>query len=242
MPKSNEIEKNILWLQELLQCNKVEAAKIYFRELSLLNEGNLTSIERNMETLKQNSISMQTVTSNPFLITIPNGKNVEMFNCLIFLLFFNAAFSSCFLLVEIQPKLDILSEMMPKQLSDFIPLAALTLDQLQQIKIQWKKDQPSFSESHRVYFFSNQLNIEPQSASKYFAKYPKVFFMHAGELKKKLTLLLSLNIPSENILCSMNHFLLTAETMQHKLNYLKENGVVDIKPWMICRPDHQLEK
>lgn len=77
--KNNLMEKSISWLETRLKCSKVEAANIYHEVPNLQNGDTLKNAERNIELLTQNNVSVQAITSNPFLLACSNGKHYMIY-------------------------------------------------------------------------------------------------------------------------------------------------------------------
>lgn len=68
-----------------------------------------------------------------------------------------------FLLDEIEAKIDILKEMKPKNINDFIPLMSVTTTKLNQYKWNVKYNSNNMvGENHIIYYFSEKLNVSYQ--------------------------------------------------------------------------------
>lgn len=55
--------------------------------------------------------------------------------------------------------MDIIREMQPKSVTDFLPLLTIDAEKLAQIRQRWKNETTSIEQKHRVYYFSEKLQV-----------------------------------------------------------------------------------
>lgn len=164
---------------------------------------------------------------------------------------------------EIKDKLDVIKEMQPRKVTDFVPLLILELDHLAKIRDNWKTETLSIEQKHRIYYFSEKLQvhwklatwwrqhyanfndhfqISPSIVSEAFAKNERTFFCAFDLLAPKLDTLLSYNISGFEILSCLDVFARSVDTISNKLKLLSTNENEQISPWMLCCEEDRFDR
>lgn len=130
--KKRNLEKAVIVesLKSLLECSESESAEIYYSHINEINE--LMCAVANVQYLLKIPICRKTILENGFLLPMP--------------------------LSEIEEKLDILREMQPKKIDDFIPLMRVDTSELKDYKTDLKSYN-SIGLNHPIYYFSEQLKV-----------------------------------------------------------------------------------
>lgn len=222
-------------LKSLLQCDESEAAEIYYSYVNEISE--LHSAKNNIQYLLNISISRETILENGFLLTLS--------------------------LNDIKQKLEILKQMLPKKIEDFIPLMCADSFELSNYKT-FLECHNSIGLAHPIYYFSEQLNviilhfqshlwpiflftltklcknlllffqIPPEIVAGRFAESKQVFFeLEPYILKTKLNILLKYDVEPMSILNCKTTFKQSDEIIQEILCKLQSNGIDKISSWMI---------
>lgn len=154
----SEKSEALAQLQDMLSCDDEEAATIYYNQIDYFDK--LSSAKTNISFLIENQIDNRSILDNPFLLTedvgmlpltrLMNGIHTE--NVLSQHVFFS-------LTEAIKVKLDIIKEMQPKKVTDFVPLVIMDVDKLAKIRDLWKKETSSIEQKHRIYYFSEKLQV-----------------------------------------------------------------------------------
>ncbi|XP_031617296.1 uncharacterized protein LOC116337108 isoform X4 [Contarinia nasturtii] len=193
-------------LMSLLAGDHFESSKLYYTYVYDLNE--LVVAEQNVSHLLEMKIDQVTIRKNGFLLTMP--------------------------IDEIKEKINIVQQMKPNNIADFIPLLvadAIVLEKYKRDLVELN----AIGNDHPIYYFSAKLEIPVTEVAASFAAKSEVFLKTMPNvLKPKLDVLLKHGVDRTTILsCSRVFKLNSVAQIDHRIKSLKKTGLDKISTYMI---------
>ncbi|XP_031621664.1 uncharacterized protein LOC116339767 [Contarinia nasturtii] len=203
MKKSNDDEIKIIdSLKYFLQTNECETIELYYNYVNEINK--LETVKSNIEYLSWIKIDLETIRQNGFLLIMP--------------------------IDEIKTKIDILKQMEPKNINDFIPLLSVPTSELNSYKCHLKTHN-TIAKNHPIYYFSEKLNMPVSVVAARFAQ--NYIGFDQCELDRKLDVLMKHNVDKDSIFNYKDTFKYSADKIDKKICKLKNDGLEIISSWMI---------
>ncbi|GAB0094434.1 Transcription termination factor, mitochondrial [Sergentomyia squamirostris] len=137
-------------------------------------------------------------------------------------------------------KLIYLHEMKPRELPDFVPLLRITSHRLMLLANGF--DSEEVPRSHRVYYLSDCLEVEPEIISKHSSMNQFIFTRPFAKLSEILNLMMKYGIEKEDIAKGFQAFKRSSETVELRLKVLKEMEVEKPMPWMTFCSEAQFQR
>ncbi|XP_031636836.1 uncharacterized protein LOC116349497 isoform X2 [Contarinia nasturtii] len=195
-------------LMSLLGGDHFESSQLYYSHVYDLNE--LLVTEKNVNHLLEMKIDQVTIRKNGFLLTMP--------------------------IDEIKEKINIVQQMKPNNIADFIPLLiadAIVLEKYKRDLVELN----AIGNDHPIYYFSAKLEIPVTEVAASFAAKSEVFFKTMPNvLKPKLDVLLKHGVDRTTILSfSTIYKLYSVAQIDHRIKSLKKTGLDKISAYMIDR-------
>ncbi|XP_055695314.1 transcription termination factor, mitochondrial [Lutzomyia longipalpis] len=201
-------------IQSKLKCTEEEATKMlkWSKEIQATD---YKEISENLTILLNHEVTPACILENPWLLVEKKAT--------------------------IRQKIFSLNDMEPKQLRDFVPLLRISLINLMKLQQRYKQESSHIPHKHRVYYLSNQLEIEPRIVSKYLSLRQFIFYLPFSKLHASISLLRKYNVAPMNILKDIWVLRYNADLIQERLDYVKKVEVKRTMPWMVRCPDSILD-
>lgn len=132
--------------------------------------------------------------------------------------------------------------MSPRDLDDFIPLLKLDFTDLAKIEKIMIYEKDLVYGGNRIYFFSDKLNVPPQTVAKYFSTHAFMFEISLLNFYKNLKVFLDYKVEPMNILRDLWAFKYKTKSIERRLERAKTAQKDKIMPWMVRCTEPILQK
>lgn len=202
--------------KHIFDCDEEKARDILESNKALL-KFNMSQITNQIEYLFERKVSIKSILENSWLLCL-SPKYLKI-------------------------KLDILENMEPKNVNDFVPLMKCAPMRLSAIQLIMRKERKHIPEKNRIYYFSKRLgDVESSEVSKYFSTHLFMFDISFDMLVENLNILLQYNVAPINILRDLWAFKYLPKSVRTRLERAKQAQKEKIMPWMVRCPEPVLAK
>lgn len=114
--------------------------------------------------------------------------------------------------------------------------------QLLKVQSCFRRENFIFKDSNRLYYFSDQLLVEPNIVSKHFSSRRFMFEISHDMLVENIKTFKEFNVAGMNILRDLWAFKYTPQSIRKRLERAKLGHKTKIMPWMVRCPELVLQK
>lgn len=209
--------KNLLIrvIRHKLNCNLTTAMRIYNTQAELRHE-NIKNIVQIVDYLLEMGVTGDSILENPWLIS----NNFK----------------------AITSKIPMILEMKPRNINDFVPLLRATPIRMNKMKKLSISEAGFVPGGHRVYLFSDKLEVEPKIVAKYFSRRMFMFDLTFENLMDNLNLFMQYKMAPINILRDLWAFRYSPGLIEYRLKRATDGQKDKMMPWMIRCPKTILDK